>query len=57
MAEVPMITLIELDGVESQYTFDLVVNEKANPLSFSHTMSPERDIERVINGKLVIFTS
>jgi hypothetical protein len=54
LAEVPMITLIELNGVESQYTFDLVVNEKASPLSFSYD-TPERDIERVLKGKLVIF--
>jgi glutaredoxin len=56
LAEVPMITLIELSDVESRYTFDLVVNEKANPLSFSYD-EPERDIERVMKGKLVIFTA
>ncbi len=56
LAEVPMITLIELYGVESQYTFDLVVNEKTSPLSFSFD-EPERDIERVMNGKLVLFSA
>ncbi|NNJ82298.1 MAG: hypothetical protein HKP11_08905 [Flavobacteriaceae bacterium] len=56
LTEVPMITLIELDGVESRYTFDLVVNEKANPMSFSYD-EPERDIQRVLQGKLVVFSA
>ncbi|MCW5520281.1 glutaredoxin [Aureitalea sp. L0-47] len=56
LSEVPMITLIELSGVESMYTFDLVVNEKDSPMSFSYD-SPERDIERVMIGKIVIFTA
>jgi glutaredoxin len=56
LSEVPMITLIELDGEKSQYTFELVVNEKASPMSFSYD-EPERDIERVMKGKLVIFSA
>ncbi len=56
LSEVPMITLIELNGVESRYTFDLVVNDKESPLSFSQD-EPERDIERVMHGKIVIFTA
>ena len=56
LSEVPMITLIELSGVESRYTFDMVVNEKENPMSFSYD-EPERDIERVMKGKIVIFTA
>jgi glutaredoxin len=56
LSEVPMITLIEISGVESRYTFDLVVNEKENSLSFSYD-APERDIERVMTGKIVIFTA
>ena len=56
LSEVPMITLIELSGVESMYTFDLVVNEKESPMSFAYD-SPERDIERVMKGKIVIFTA
>lgn len=54
--KVPMITLIELDGVESRYTFDLVVNDKQSDLSYSYE-EPERDIERVIKGQLVIFSA
>jgi glutaredoxin len=56
LAEVPMMTLIELDGVDSQYTFDLVVNEKSSPLSYSFD-EPERDIERAVKGKLIIFSA
>jgi glutaredoxin len=56
LSDTPMITLIEIDGVESFYTFDLVVNEKESKLSFSYD-EPERDIERVMMGKLIIFTA
>lgn len=56
LKRVPMITLIELDGVESRYTFDLVVNEPGSEKLFEET-SPERDIERVLANQLVIFTT
>jgi len=53
---VPMITLIELDGEESKYTFEMIVNDKESDINFSYD-EPERDIERVIKGQLVIFSS
>jgi len=56
LARVPMMTLIELDGVESQYTFEMVVNDKGSEINYSEE-APERDIERVIKGQLVIFSA
>ena len=55
-AKLPMLTLIELDGVESRYTFDLVVNDAKNTTELTYD-ERERDIERVIRGQLVIFSS
>ncbi len=55
-AKVPMITLIEITGKESRYTFEMIVNDKDNDVNFSYD-EPERDIERVIKGQLVIFSS
>lgn len=56
LSETPMITLIELDDVESFYTFDLVVNEKEHNVQFSYH-EPERDIERMVQGKLILFSA
>lgn len=53
---IPMITLIELDGVASRYTFEMVVNDTSSDRAFSYE-EPERDIERVIKGQLVIFSA
>lgn len=55
-AKVYMITLIELAGEESRYTFEMIVNDKESDINFSYD-EPERDIERVIKGQLVIFSS
>ncbi|MBX2828910.1 MAG: hypothetical protein KTR22_12160 [Flavobacteriaceae bacterium] len=51
----PMITLIELTHVPSQYTYDLIVNEGLdNDVSITHEKQVV-DIENGIKGKLVIF--
>jgi glutaredoxin-related protein len=55
-ARVPMMTLIELEGTDSRYTFEMVVNDKESEVNFSYE-EPERDIERVIGGQLVIFSA
>lgn len=53
--KVHMITLIELAEAQSQYTFELVVNDKSADISMEFD-SMERDIERVVSNKLVVFT-
>ncbi|MCW9037672.1 hypothetical protein [Altibacter sp.] len=55
-SSVPMITLIELKAEPRHYTYDLIVNslEDAKDLVFERQ---ENDIERIVSGKLVIFTA
>ena len=53
--KVEMITLIELADVPSQYTFDMMINEKGT-INAEEYNDKERDIERVILDKLVLFT-
>ncbi|QIE59002.1 hypothetical protein G5B37_05325 [Rasiella rasia] len=55
-AKVPMITLIELSGEESTYTYDLIVNEEELDINISHD-NQVKDIERTIDGRLVLFSA
>jgi glutaredoxin len=49
-------TLIELDGQESQYTYDLIINKERNDISIK--FKPEtRDIRSVVQDRLVLFVS
>jgi glutaredoxin len=53
--KVPMITLIELSNVPSEYTYDLIINQKEKKISLE-TDKQAKDIEKILNGKLVLFT-
>ncbi|MEZ4859043.1 MAG: hypothetical protein R2781_09555 [Flavobacteriaceae bacterium] len=56
LQKVPVMTLIEIDGQESRYTYNLIVNEN---LDNSIEAIPEEevvDIENVLKGKVVIFS-
>jgi glutaredoxin len=55
-SKVPMITLIELEGVESRYTYDLVVNDKDYSVDVNYKKE-QKDIERILKGQVVIFTA
>lgn len=54
-SKVPMITLIELTDKASSYTYDLIVDDKENNMNFK-LVKKEKDIEKVIKGKRVLFT-
>lgn len=54
--KVHVMTLIEIDGQESRYTYNLIVNEN---LDNRISVTPEKeivDIENVLKGKVVIFS-
>lgn len=55
-AKVPMITLIELAGQESVYTYELIINDKPLDITISHD-NQAKDIERNIKGRLVLFSA
>lgn len=51
-----MTTLIELSGIPSSYTYDLIVNEnRDNSVSVTYEKQVV-DIENVLKGKIVIFS-
>ncbi|GHC63326.1 glutaredoxin [Ulvibacter litoralis] len=54
-SKTPMITLIEISGTAASYEYTLVVNEEENNLNFTPEKK-EKDIEKVITNKLVVFT-
>jgi glutaredoxin-related protein len=54
--KLPMITLIELQDVPSQYTYDLIINKEKRNLNFTYEKQA-KDIQKLIEGKLVIFTT
>ena len=54
-SKIALITLIELDNKPSSYTYELIINEQENNLSFSFDKKA-KDIEKIIAGKLVLFT-
>ncbi len=54
--KVPMITLIELKDVPSQYTYDLIINEGETDIAISYEKQA-KDIEKNILGKLVMFST
>ncbi|HPF11628.1 MAG TPA: glutaredoxin [Flavobacteriaceae bacterium] len=55
-SKVPMTTLIELSGIPSSYTYDLIVNEnRDNSVSVTYEKQVV-DIENVLKGKIVIFS-
>jgi len=53
--KIPMITLIELAGEESQYTYDLIVNEEQKDITITHEKQA-KDIEKNIRDRVVIFS-
>lgn len=55
LSKTPMITLIELSNVPSSYAYELIINDKEYDLT-SLPKKKVNDIEKNINGKLVIFT-
>lgn len=55
LSKTPMITLIEINGVPHQYTYDLIVNEKKSELNLT-VQKKANDIEKIIANKLVIFS-
>ena len=52
----PMITLIEIQNIPSTYTYELIVSEKENSLNLDMD-TKAKDIEKIISGKLVLFTT
>lgn len=55
LSKTPMITLIELTDIPSNYTYKLIVNDE--PLNINVHFNKEiEDIEKVIQGNLVLFT-
>ena len=54
-SQVPMITLIELAGVQSSYTYELIVNEEEKQMQFDYGKEVV-DIENAVRDKIVIFT-
>lgn len=56
LSTIPMITLVELEGVESRYTYDLVVNEKDYSVGVTYKKE-QKDIERILKDKIVVFTA
>ncbi len=53
-SKTPMITLIELAEVDSNYTYELIVNDKKQAIEYSFDREVV-DIENAIRDKLVIF--
>ena len=53
-SKIAMITLIELSGETSSYTYDLIVNDKENEISISYDKIP-KEIDTIIDGKLILF--
>lgn len=54
--KLPVTTLIELNPAEASYTYDLIINDQLDntkEISFKNSV---KDIERVINNKLVFFS-
>ncbi len=56
LSNTPMITLIELTGQESTYTYELIVNEKELDINITHE-NQVTDIQQHIKGRLVIFSA
>ncbi|MEM7087414.1 MAG: glutaredoxin [Bacteroidota bacterium] len=54
--KVKMMTLIELTNVESNYTYELILNDKNKPKATDYN-NKIVDIENVIKGRLVVFTT
>ncbi|NND62658.1 MAG: hypothetical protein HKN48_05645, partial [Flavobacteriaceae bacterium] len=54
-SSVPMITLIELSNVESNYTYELIINDKKKIYEFSYDREVV-DIENVLRDRIVMFT-
>ena len=55
LEKIPMITLIELNKEQANYTFDLIVNEEKRNLTYK-VQKPVKDIHKIISGRLVIFS-
>ncbi|MBL4663794.1 MAG: hypothetical protein JKY22_09645 [Flavobacteriaceae bacterium] len=55
-SKVHLMTLIELTNVESNYTYELIINDKNKPKKVNYS-NKIIDIEKVFKGKLVIFTT
>ena len=53
---IPMITLIELAGETSQYTYDLIVNEEELDVNITHD-NQVKDIEKNIQDRIVLFST
>ncbi|PKA83697.1 glutaredoxin [Ulvibacter sp. MAR_2010_11] len=56
LSKTPMLTLVELNGVASQYTYDLIINKEERNLNFTYEKQAV-DIEKLIEGKLVLFAT
>ncbi len=54
-SRVPVVTLIELDGSPSQYTYDLVVNREKRDVSLA-TKNQAKDLVSLISNRIVLFT-
>ena len=52
----PMITLIEMDGETSKYTYDLIVNEEQRDITISED-NQATDIQKNIQDRIVIFST
>lgn len=55
-AKVPMVTLIELTDVPSQYTYDLIINKEKRNLNFTYEKQA-KDIQKFVEGKIVLFAT
>ena len=55
-AKVPMVTLIELTDVPSQYTYDLIINKEKRNLNFTYEKQA-KDIQKFIEGRIVVFAT
>jgi hypothetical protein len=54
-SRVPVVTLIELEGSPSQYTYDLVINRERQDVSLA-TKNQATDLVALISDRIVLFT-